>query len=76
MTIGGADEEKELLLDGSNQDALWGINLYPDNHGSAGWLEYDSMIDLRPRTGNRTRLVEDPALRDRIATVVGRSVTP
>lgn len=25
-----ADEEKELLDRGSNQDDLWGINLYPD----------------------------------------------
>jgi hypothetical protein len=79
MAIGGelhADEEAALLDLGSDQDDLWGINLYPDQHGTTGWLEFDSMINVRPRQGNRSRSVEDPALRDRIAEVVRRLVRP
>lgn len=71
-----ADEEKDLLLDGSEQSALWGINLYPADHGTTAWIEFDSMINLRPRLGNRTRSVDDPATRARIVDIVGKLVVP
>jgi len=64
-----ADEEAELLVGGSRQQDLWGINLYPDLAESE-WLEFDSMINLRPSFGNRSRGVDDSATRDRIATLV------
>lgn len=64
-----ADQEAELLEAGSRQENLWGINLYPDLPES-DWLEYDSMINLRPSFGNRTRGVDDPAARAHIATLV------
>lgn len=64
-----ADQEAELLEAGSCQENLWGINLYPDLPES-DWLEFDSMINLRPSFGNRTRGVDDPATRARIATLV------
>lgn len=71
-----ADEEAALIQDGSQQRHLWGINLYPTEHGTDGWLEFDSMINLRPGQGNRTRSVEDPALRAVIAVIVDRLVVP
>ena len=77
MSIGAdlhADEEKDLLLDGSNQGSLWGINLYPVDYGQEAWIEFDSMINLRPRLGNRTRSVDDPTIRARIASIVDRLV--
>ena len=64
-----ADQEAELLGGGSRQQDLWGINLYPDQPGS-DWLEFDSMINLRPSFGNRSRGVDDPATRVRIADLV------
>jgi hypothetical protein len=42
-----ADQEAELLAEGSAHQDLWGINLYPDLP-EADWLEFDSMINLRP----------------------------
>ena len=68
-----ADQEAALLADGSRQANLWGINLYP---GVAGddWLEFDSMINLRPSFGNRSRGVDDPATRSAIAAFVARVV--
>ncbi len=71
-----ADEEATLLEDGSKQTDLWGINLYPDDYGTENWVEFDSMINLRPRQGNRTRSVDDAAIRSRIARIVGRLVLP
>lgn len=74
MAIGGelhADEEAILLDNGSRQADLWGINLYPANFGAEGWLEFDSMINVRPSQGNRTRSVDDPEIRQGIETVIG-----
>lgn len=69
-----ADEESMLLDLGSRQEDLWGINLYPDLHGTADFIEFDSMINVRPRQGNRSRSVEDPAAREAITKVVERLV--
>jgi hypothetical protein len=79
MAVGGglhADEEAVLLDSGSAQDDLWGINLYPADHGTPTWVEFDSMINVRPGQGNRSRSVEDAVIRDRIVEVVERLVAP
>lgn len=68
-----ADQEAELLSEGSDQRDLWGINLYPDLSGD-DWLEFDSMINLRPSFGNRSRGVDDPATRAAINALVTRLV--
>ena len=69
-----ADEEALLLDSGSNNNDLWGINLYPELSGG-DWIEYDSMINLRPAQNNRSRLVEAPALRQKIVVLVSRLVS-
>lgn len=72
MAVGGelhSDEEAELLELGSEQHDLWGINLYPDDP-SAAWIEFDSMINLRPSQGNRSRGVDDPGRRQSITSIV------
>lgn len=72
MAAGGelhSDEEALLLDDGSNQRDVWGINLYPDETGPE-WIEFDSLINVRPSQGNRSRSVEDAATRDAIRSVV------
>ena len=68
-----ADEEELLLTHGSIQASLWGINLYPDA-STAEWIEFDSMINLRPSQGNRSRDVEDPGVRQRLVEIVSRLV--
>lgn len=69
-----SDLESLLLQKGSKQKDLWGINLYPDATGD-DFLEYDSMINLRPSQGNRSRGVESEPLRHKILTVVKNWVT-
>lgn len=64
-----ADEEAYLLEHGSNQDNLWGINLYPDQQGD-DFVEFDSMINLRPTKGNMARGVDDPVIRQQILEIV------
>ena len=68
-----ADQEASLLADGSKQANLWGINLYPDV-ADDNWLEFDSMINLRPSIGNRSRGVDDEATRAAIAALIARVV--
>lgn len=69
-----ADEEAVLLEQGSNQEDLWGINLYPEQFGTPDFLEFDSMGNIRPRQGNRSRSVDDPDTRAAIAAIVARLV--
>jgi hypothetical protein len=68
-----SDQEAELLGSGSRQTDLWGINLYPELP-EADWIEFDSMINLRPSFGNRSRGVDDPEIRCRIVRLVGQMV--
>lgn len=68
-----ADQEADLLADGARQADLWGINLYPDAP-EGDWLEFDSMINLRPSFGNRSRGVDDPVTQAAIAALVARLV--
>ncbi len=64
-----SDLEALLLGDGSKQRELWGINLYPDLSGEE-WVEFDSMINVRPSQGNRSRDVEDEVIRATILRIV------
>lgn len=78
VAVGGemhADEESLLLSNGSRQEDLWGINLWPDEP-SDQWVEFDSMINLRPGQNNNSRGVEDEVLRMKIFAIVRKIVTP
>lgn len=72
MAVGAelhADEEALLLDRGSRQENLWGINIYVDQPRET-WIEFDSMVNLRPSQGNRSRSVESEAIRKRIIGIV------
>ncbi len=70
-----ADLEEFLLEQGSQQEHLWGINIHPDSVLRDGWIEFDSMINLRPSQGNKSRGVDDPQIRERIIQLVYKLVT-
>ena len=70
-----ADEEALLLENGSEQGHLWGINLYPAL-ARADLIEFDSMINIRPSQGNRSRSIDDPDIRERMIQVVESLVLP
>ena len=69
-----ADLERLLLENGSEQTALWGFNLYPDEEGD-DFIEYDSLINIRSWQGNPSRDVLDQDVRARIASIVGKFIT-
>jgi len=64
-----ADQEAILLEQGSEQGDLWGINIYPDMKGK-DMIEFDSMINLRPSWGNRSRGIDDVKIRIKIIEIV------
>lgn len=64
------DLEQYLLQNGSKQSSLWGINLYPANFGSESFIEFDSMINIRPSINNLTRGVSDKSIADKIVKIV------
>ncbi|NOY50094.1 MAG: hypothetical protein GXO88_05990 [Chlorobi bacterium] len=67
-----ADEEKTLIEIGSKQENLWGINLYPDDEDD--FIEFDSMINLRPSWGNSSRGVDDKDVKESIINIVEQLV--
>ncbi|MBU3965344.1 hypothetical protein KKG29_03665 [Patescibacteria group bacterium] len=76
MVIGGelhADEEALLIENGSKQDNLWGINIYPAANDE-NWIEFDSMINLRPSQGNKSRGVENIDTRKIIIEIVNNLI--
>jgi len=76
MAIGGelhADEEGFLLARGSKQEDLWGINLYVDLE-YPDMVEFDSMINIRPRQNNRSQGVEDELLQKKILGIVQKLI--
>ncbi len=77
MAVGGelhADEEALLIKNGSKQSDLWGINIYPDIKDEEQ-IEFDSMINIRPAQGNRSRSVENPETRALITKIVSLLIT-
>ena len=69
-----SDLEQLLLQDGSQQQNLWGINLYPEANGE-DFIEFDSLINIRPRQNNRSRDVESPDTRDEIRKIVDKYIS-
>ena len=66
------DCEQLLIENGSNQYDIWGINLYLDEDDIDDLVEFDSMINIRPAQGNRSRGVEDAKVQAKIKTVVAK----
>ena len=64
-----ADEEMLLLEEESRQENLWGINIHPYKSRDM-WIEFYSMINLRPSFGNRTRGVDDIKIQEKIKKLV------
>lgn len=72
MAVGGelhSDEEALLIENGSKQQDLWGINLYPEIENGS-WIEFDSLINLRPSQGNLSRGINSPEIKKRIIEIV------
>ncbi|MCL5674385.1 MAG: DUF5674 family protein [Candidatus Omnitrophica bacterium] len=68
-----SDEEALLLENGSKQQDLWGINLYPDIEGE-DWIEFDSLINIRPLQKNKSRGIDNIEIKKKIIGIVNSLV--
>ena len=60
-----ADCEQLLLEHGSEQDDLWGANWYPSDQR----IEFEALINIRPRLGNRGILIQSQEIRQQVNAV-------
>ena len=65
-----ADQEAFMLEQGSDQEDLWGINIYPGKTRGE-FIDFTSLINIRPSQNNCSMEVVDPNIRARIAKIVG-----
>ena len=68
-----SDLEALLLENGSKQRSLWGINLYPEMDGE-DFIEFDSVINMRPSQGNSSRNVDNEEMRKKIIEIVNKRI--
>lgn len=69
-----ADGEAYLMERGSQQTDLWGINLHPADYGKDDFIEFDSMINIKPRQGNASKDVLDPQIKEQIIAIINEVV--
>lgn len=68
-----SDEQELLIENGSKHENLWGINIYPEIKNE-DWVEFDSLINLKPASGHRTRGVENSEIREKVIRIVNKLV--
>ena len=77
LGVGGEfhSEIERLLIEDhdAQREDTWGINLLLDKSGN-DFIEFDSMINLKPAHGNRTRDVENEEARQNIRSIVAQRV--
>lgn len=65
-----ADGEAYLLEQGSKNKDVWGLNLHPEKYGTDDFIEFDSMINIRPSQKNFTKSVEDESVQKKIRSLI------
>lgn len=68
------DGEAYLLKNGSSQPNVWGVNLHPEEYGTDDFVEFDSMINIRPSQGNPSKDVLDETERSKIIKIINEVV--
>ena len=68
-----SDLEALLLENGSKQKSLWGINFYTEMQGDE-FIEFDSLINIRPSQNNRSRGIDNEELRKKIIAVAVKRI--
>ncbi len=61
-----ADCETALLREGSRQEDVWGADWVPEGQE----VGFESLINIRPKQGNRSMTIHGPTLRATIETIV------
>ena len=76
IALGGEwhmDADEVLIKDGSAQENLWGFNIYL-NKPKEERLEYNSLINIRPKQSNKSMEIESEELKNKILEIVSNLV--
>jgi len=76
IALGGElhiDTNERLIKDGSSQQNIWGINIYPNNPRDE-WIEFNSLINIKPALGNRSADIKDENVREKIKEIVNELI--
>jgi len=76
IAIGGemhADAEAILIEQGSKQDNLWGINLYP-NEKDENFIKYISLINISPRRKNLDMEIQNSEIKSQIRELIDKLI--
>ena len=76
MAVNGelhADEQALLIENSSKQENLWGINIYLEKIDQ-DFIEFDSVINIRPSQQNRSRGVDNLEIREKIIEIVNKLI--
>ncbi|MEW6687043.1 MAG: DUF5674 family protein [Candidatus Edwardsbacteria bacterium] len=68
-----SDLEAYLLENGSKQENLWGINLYP-LQAKDDFIEYTALINIRPHQNNRSMEIEEAKIKEEIKKIVDKLI--
>ena len=68
-----ADEEAVLIENGSRQDDLWGINIYPLNDNN-NLIEFESLINIKPQLNNRSITIQSKEIKERINSILDKMI--
>jgi len=77
MAVGGElhADASELLFEKENSDSknVWGINIYPGETKDK-WIVFDSLINIKPLSNNRSLGVESEEVRNKIREIVNKLI--
>ncbi|MFA6536136.1 MAG: DUF5674 family protein [Candidatus Paceibacterota bacterium] len=76
LALGGEyhmDANIRLLEDGFEQQDIWGFNIRLDKD-PADWIEYVSLINIRPAQGNFDMEIGDVSLRGKIKDILSARI--
>lgn len=76
LALGGEyhmDANMCLTESGSKQEAVWGFNIYP-NRPRSEWIEFFSLINIRPASHNRSMLIESKELQEKMRAIINNRI--
>jgi len=76
IALGGefhSDSNNLLIKDGSSQRNIWGFNIYV-NKPKDDWIEFISLINIRPADDNFDMEIQSPKIREKIINIVNNLI--
>lgn len=67
------DANGVLIDEGSRQSDIWGFNIVFERSKDS-WIEYISLINIRPQAGNMNMEVQDSLIRDKMKKIINSKI--